>query len=328
MKTKKFIYTVGETGVDQRLDRYLASLPGIASRSYAADLIEKKLVTVNGSLAKSSLILKLEQTVEILLPEKAAPTALVPYNFKLDIIFEDDDLLVINKPSGLVVHPSVGHEGETLVNALLFHTSQLSMKNEMRPGIVHRIDKETSGLLVIAKNDFAHENLSQQFKQKTTHRIYYALVDGAVQSSSGTIQTYLARHPIDRKRYASVRLNNKIVMTYDSELSIGKWAVTHYQKLAQSSAITYMKIRLETGRTHQIRVHLSELGHRLIGDTTYGYPKQKMQHFELNRFFLHAAELGFEHPRSKKYLEFKVNWPAEDLKKILSLGFKNEVLRK
>lgn len=328
MKTNTLTFFVTEDFVNQRLDRYLASLDEISSRSYAKDLIDKKLVFVDGVVAKSSFTLKLNQKVEIQLPEKAVATELVPYDFKLDIIFEDNDLLVVNKPSGLVVHPAAGHQQDTLVNALLHHTQSLSMKNEMRPGIVHRIDKDTSGLLVVAKNDRTHEHLALQFKNKETRRMYYALVDGFFPRNTGTIQSYLARHPSDRKKYASLRDNNKIITTYDESIEIGKWAVTHYEKIAQGSGMSYMKLRLETGRTHQIRVHLSDLGHRLVGDVVYGYPQQKIKNYQLARFYLHAAELGFIHPTTGEKLSFKVNWPADDVKKLNELGFKNEVLAK
>ncbi len=328
MKTNTLKFIVTEDFVNQRLDRYLASLDEISSRSYAQDLIEKKLVMVDGVVARSSLSLKLNQKVEIDLPIKPEASVLIPYDFKLDIVFEDSDLIVINKPSGLVVHPAVGHQQDTLVNALLHHTKDLSMKNEQRPGIVHRIDKDTSGLLVVAKNDRTHESLAEQFKNKTTHRIYYALVDGFFPRSSGTFQSYLIRHPVDRKRYTSIKDNNKIVTTYNGELENGKWAITHYQKIAQASSMSYMKIRLETGRTHQIRVHLSEAGHRLVGDVTYGYPQQKVKAYQTTRFFLHAAELGFVHPTTQHAKLFKVPWPIDDMKKLNEFGFKNEILGK
>ncbi len=316
-----------EEFVGQRLDRVLTSLPQISSRSYAQDLIGKKLVTVNQKEARSSLALKLNQVIEVVLP-KVASTELVPYNFKLDIIFEDDDLIVVNKPSGLVVHPAAGHEQDTLVNALLYHTTQLSMKNEMRPGIVHRIDKETSGLLVVAKNDFTHEALAEQFKNKETHRVYYALVFGNISKKKATIQSYLARHPSDRKRYASLRYNNQIIHEFSDDIQDGKWAVTHYDNIAQSSGMTYIKLKLETGRTHQIRVHMSEQRHSLFGDITYGYSVQKYKEEKLNRFYLHASELGFIHPKNNNTLLFKANWPEADQKKILSYGFKIEDLQK
>jgi 23S rRNA pseudouridine1911/1915/1917 synthase len=327
LKTKKQIQvTVSEEFVGQRLDRFLITIPEILSRSYAQDLIEKNLVSVDQKVMRASFALKLNQTVIVEFPE-VAPSVLMPFNFPLDIIYEDRDLIVINKPSGLVVHPAVGHEQDTLVNALLFHTRDLSMKNEQRPGIVHRIDKETSGLLVVAKNDMVHEALALQFKNKSTHRVYYALVEGQLNKKSGTIQTYLARHPTDRKKYASVRADHKVIKQQDPNQEVGKWAVTHFERLAQTGSMTYLKIKLETGRTHQIRVHLSEQGNRLVGDLNYGYSSLLYKKNELSRFYLHAAELGFIHPRTSQDLFFKVGWPEKDLEKIISFGFKHELFK-
>lgn len=310
-----------------RLDKYLSGLEEISSRNYAKNLIEKDLVLVNGKPAKASMILTEGQKIEILLPE-LAPTELQPYDFKLDIIFEDSDLIVVNKPSGLVVHPAAGHQQDTLVNALLFHTRELSMKNEMRPGIVHRIDKETSGLLVVAKNDRAHEKLSQQFKNKTTHRIYYALLDGLLPKITGTCKSYLARHTQDRKKFASVRENNRIITEPDLTIANAKWAVTHFTKLAHHSNMSYVKLKLETGRTHQIRVHMGELGHSIIGDTLYGYSIKKKKDLSLDRFYLHAAELGFVHPSTSESMLFKAAWPAQNLKKIIEFGFDHDKISK
>lgn len=328
MKTKPAIrHTVAAEFAGQRLDRYLTSLPEIISRSFAQDLIEKKLVLVDSKEARASLALKQDQVVEVSIPEVAEPSELIPYDFPLDIVFEDSDLIVLNKPSGLVIHPAAGHEQDTLVNALLHHTKDLSMKNEQRPGIVHRIDKETSGLIVVAKNDLAHEKLAQQFKDKTTHRIYYAVALGSLARKAGTARSYLARHPSDRKRYASIRDNNKIISIFDEEFQDGKWAVTHYEKLAQSSGFSYVKLKLETGRTHQIRVHLSEMGNPLVGDIQYGYSAQKYKNEKLKRFYLHAAELGFIHPTTNESLLFKIDWPSEDRKQILNWGFTDENIK-
>jgi len=328
LKTKTPLrLTVTAEFVGQRLDRFLTSFPEIISRSFAQDLIEKKLVLVDAKEARASLALKLNQEVEVHLPEVPETTELVPYDFPLDIVFEDADLIVVNKPSGLVIHPAAGHEQDTLVNALLHHTKDLSMKNEQRPGIIHRIDKETSGLLVIAKNDLAHEKLAQQFKNKTTHRIYYAVVMGALPKNRGALKSYLARHPSDRKRYASVRDGHKIITTFDENFDAGKWAVTHFEKIAQSSGLSYVKLKLETGRTHQIRIHMSEFGHPLVGDVQYGYSLQRAKNEGLNRFFLHAAELGFVHPTTNQEVLFKVEWPLADKQRILNWGFSDENLK-
>lgn len=319
------VITTDDSGL--RLDKYLSNLEEISSRNYAKNLIDKDLVTVNGKKVKASHMVAEGQLVELALPELVA-TELIPYDLKLDVLFEDSDLLVVNKPSGLVVHPAAGHQQDTLVNALLFHTQDLSMKNELRPGIVHRIDKETSGLLVVAKNDRAHEKLSQQFKDKTTHRMYYALLDGQLPKINGVFKSFLARHPYDRKKFASLKENNKIITDENFEAVNGKWAVTHFTKVAQHSNMSYAKLKLETGRTHQIRVHMSELGHAILGDSLYGYSVKKKKELDLQRFYLHAAELGFVHPSSKENMVFKVGWPQQDNKKLLELGFDHDKLSK
>ncbi len=303
-----------------RLDKWLAEQISDLSRSHAASLIEANHVKVNGVGAKSSYVIKNADIIEVTLPEVES-TELVPVDIPIDVRFEDEDLLVVNKPSGLVVHPAAGHHQDTLVNALLFHVKDLSMKNQKRPGIVHRIDKETSGLLVIAKNDLAHEKLASQFKNKTSHRVYYAVVSGVVKKDSGTISSYLMRNPSDRKKYSSLRQKNKIVNQYGGDIENAKWAVTHYQVIHRTSKMTLIKLRLETGRTHQIRVHLSELGHPIIGDAIYGYSAKNQLPKDLTRFYLHAAELGFLHPRTSSPLSFTVDWPEEDLKLIQSWGF-------
>lgn len=315
--------SVEEAGT--RLDKYLAGLEEISSRNYAKHLIDSGLVTVNGKKTKASFVLSAGNIVEFSLPPPQS-TELLPYNFKLDIVFEDRDILVVNKPSGLVVHPAAGHQQDTLVNALLNHTQDLSMKNEVRPGIVHRIDKETSGLLVIAKNDRSHEHLAEQFKQKTTHRVYYALLAGALPRMSGTSRSYLARHPVDRKRFASMRENNRIITDADLELPHSKWAVTHFQKVAQHEGMSYVRLQLETGRTHQIRVHMSELGFPLVGDTLYGFSVKKHRELGLQRFYLHAAELGFRHPSTNQDLLFRVPWPEADDTFLKTHGFDHEKL--
>lgn len=304
-----------------RLDKALAMLPEISTRSRAAHLIESENVSVNGRLAKASLSLKLEDEVTVKLPPPV-PSELQPYDFKLDVLFEDADLIVINKPSGLVVHPAAGHAHDTLVNALISHTENLSMKfGEERPGIVHRLDKETSGIIVIAKNDRAHEALTAQFKERSTHRVYFAVAIGTSKNLSGSFKSFLARHPVDRKRYSSVLgSDRKPLQDKDNAPEIGKWAVTHYEVLQRKSGLSYLKLKLETGRTHQIRVHLSENGLPIAGDIVYGADK-KIKTLEarstqeevrsLNRFLLHAAELGFTHPRTQERMSFQQDWPED-----------------
>lgn len=309
-----------------RLDKAIALIAEIGTRSRASHLIENSSVLLNGKVVKASAVVKENDLIEISLPQPE-PTELQPYDLKLDVLFEDEDLIVINKPAGLVVHPAAGHAHDTLVNALLAHTDDLSMKfGEERPGIVHRLDKETSGVIVIAKNDRTHEALTAQFKERSTHRIYYAVGIGTVKNLHGVIKSFLARHPIDRKKYASVLgRDKKPLQDKEDPPSIGKWAVTHYEVLSRKSGLSYLKLKLETGRTHQIRVHLSESGIPIAGDQLYGADK-KVKNIEakatqedirsLSRFLLHAAELGFTHPRTQERLVFKQDWP-EDIQSLL-----------
>ncbi|MEK7355782.1 MAG: RluA family pseudouridine synthase, partial [Bdellovibrionota bacterium] len=228
---------------------------------------------------------------------------------------EDSELLVVDKPAGLVVHPAYGHAQDTLVNALLHHTQDLSMGfNEQRPGLVHRIDKDTSGLLVIAKNEAAQRFIAMQFQAKTTHRLYLAIAFGRFAKESGTYSSYLKRHPDDRKRVASVPVNA-------DGTSEGKLAITHYRVIQyHSTGLSLVELRLETGRTHQIRVHLSENQHPIAGDDTYGGKTRanglKAVHLrktiqEMPRFALHAAELGFDHPTTHERMIFKAPWPKD-----------------
>jgi len=309
-----------------RLDKALALRPEIETRSRASHLIEDGRVFVNGRPGKASSVLKNGDEISIQLPEPE-PTELVAYDFPLDILFEDEHVIVINKPSGLVVHPAAGHAQDTLVNALIHHTKDLSMKfGEQRPGIVHRLDKETSGILVVAKNDKAHDVLTRQFKERSIHRIYYAVCIGIPKPGKGTSQSYLARHPGDRKRYASVLGEDRKIQTAKTpEPPSGKWAVTHYEMVNNHGGLSYNKMKLETGRTHQIRVHLSEKGTPIAGDDLYGADKKikniasktvQSELKKLDRFLLHAAELGFTHPLTGKDLFFKQDWP-EDIKALI-----------
>lgn len=315
-----------------RLDKALALLPEVETRSRAAHLIESNSVLVNGKACKASWAVKEGDQLQITLPA-AEPANLQPYDFKLDILFEDADVIVINKPSGLVVHPAAGHAHDTLVNALIAHTQDLSMKyGEVRPGIVHRLDKETSGILVVAKNDFAHEHLTQQFKNRSTHRIYFAVALGASRLPQGSFKSFLARHVVERKKYASVLGDDKKPwIDVENPPDIGKWAVTNYEVLSRKSGLNYLKLKLETGRTHQIRVHLSENGLPIAGDTLYGGDK-KIKSLEssstqadvkaLDRFLLHAAELGFTHPRTEEQMMFRQEWPQDILSLLKKWGLR------
>lgn len=299
-----------------RLDKFLSLNEKIRTRSRAEHLISADYVLVQNKKAKSSYTLKLHDQVDVRIPlEKERK--LEPVDLSLDIVFEDRDIIVVYKPAGLVVHPSAGHETNTLVNGLLFHTSDLSMKfNEERPGIVHRIDKETSGLLVVAKNDLSHERLVQQFQSRKVHRIYKALVHGEFLVNQGRIESELGRHPTDRKRFASVKG--------------GKWSATRYKVLKSAQQMSYLELKLETGRTHQIRVHMSEKGHPLVGDNLYGASKKvrsiKSKETQdevrgLSRFLLHAEQLGFEHPQNGQWMQFEKGWPEEDLRHLINWGF-------
>lgn len=309
---------------DLRIDKALATLEKIGTRSQAARLIQQGLIRINGKVLKPSYLTLLGDLIDIQIPITMT-SVLVPYEFKLSIPYEDEDLLVVDKPAGLVVHPAYGHAQDTLVNALMHHTSNLSQGfNETRPGLVHRIDKDTSGLLVIAKNEEAQRFIAMQFQAKTTHRLYRAIAFGKFVREEGKIQSYLRRHPDDRKRVASTPLN-------EDGTSEGKLAITHYKAVAyHSTGLSLVELRLETGRTHQIRVHLSESGHPIVGDNTYGASKRvkslKSVHLrkmieELPRFALHAMELGFVHPRTKKTMRFRAPWAKDLLPLIDRCGF-------
>lgn len=325
MDSEEIHHTVPEASASVRIDKYLSQLPEIKTRSRAEYLLDSGCVFVNGKSVKASYKVKPGDVINLQIPTVAVNQPLAKLDLELDIVFEDKDLLVVNKPAGLVVHPAAGHQNDTLVNALIHHTEDLSMKfGEDRPGIVHRIDKETSGLLVIAKNDESHAILSQQFKDRTINRIYEAVVIGNFLPSEGRITSYLARHPIDRKRYASVkevsqRLSEKLINPLP--VPAGKWAATNFHLLKSQNFLSLVQLKLETGRTHQIRVHLSEKGFPIIGDHVYG-SAAKMKHLkpdiikdfrEFNRFFLHAKTLGFIHPRTKAPLFFERPWPMNEL---------------
>lgn len=314
----KFTTSPEQAGL--RLDKALSFFEMIGSRSRAALLIEKGLVKVAGRPERASYLLQVGDLVEVFVPLRETKT-LRPLNLQLDLLYEDDDLIVLDKPAGLVIHPAAGHAQDTLVNALIAHTPNLSMKfGEQRPGIVHRLDKETSGVLVVAKNDFTHEHLTRQFRERTIHRIYQAVVYGSFQRTPMRIQSYLSRHPVERKKFSSLRGNDKKIQREpEPSPSHGKWAVTHAKALSFSKGLSLLEVRLETGRTHQIRVHLSESGYPLVGDSLYGAearrkslasPSLRVEISTLQRFLLHARELGFTHPRSAERMHFVRDWPG------------------
>ncbi len=280
-----------ENGI--RLDAFVSGVCDV-SRSLAADIIDQGLVTVNGKKAKKSAKLSIGDEVSVEMPDLLEPEA-IPQDIPLDIVYEDSDLLVVNKPKGMVVHPAPGNPDGTLVNALLHHCkgSLSGINGVLRPGIVHRIDKDTSGLLIVAKNDKAHNHLAEQIKEHSFTREYRAIVYGNVKNESGTVDAPIGRDPKNRQRMAVVYVNSKP-------------AVTHYEVLKRYEGFTFMKFRLETGRTHQIRVHMASLGHPLAGDPVYG-PKKVIT--SLQGQCLHAGLIGFIHPTSGEYMEFSSEIP-------------------
>jgi 23S rRNA pseudouridine1911/1915/1917 synthase len=304
--------TVPEETEPERVDIFVARMVEGLTRSTVQRLIEEGNVTVNGGGCRASLKLLGGEEVVVRLPPPV-PATPVPETIPLDIRYEDSDLVVVNKPAGMVVHPGAGNFSGTLVNALLAHCTDLSgVGGELRPGIVHRIDKETSGLLVVAKNDRAHEGLARQFREHSIKRIYQALVFGSPREETGRIEAALSRHPVDRKKMTGKR-------------GEGKAAVTRWKVLARFDGVTLVQLRLETGRTHQIRVHLSEAGYPLVGDSVYGGtarepgirdPELRREVHLLGRQALHAKVLGFIHPVSREYLEFEAELP-EDFARLL-----------
>ncbi len=275
-----------------RLDIFVSSKAEV-SRSRAAQLIEEEYVLVNGKASSKNTKLHNGDNVLITLPEPSEYNV-KPENIPLDIVFEDNDLLVVNKPKGMVVHPAAGNFEGTLVNALMFHCgdSLSGINGVMRPGIVHRIDKNTSGLLMVAKNDFSHNFLAEQIKEHSFTREYEAVVYGNVKNDSGTIDAPIGRHPVKRKHMAVV--------------AGGRNAVTHYRVLERLNGFTHLALRLQTGRTHQIRVHMAYLGHAVAGDDVYG-PKKVITSLEGQ--CLHAKKIGFIHPTTKNYMEFESDLP-------------------
>jgi 23S rRNA pseudouridine1911/1915/1917 synthase len=299
----------------ERLDTFIAeSLPEV-SRSQLKKLINSGQITLNGATTKASTKLKGGEQIQIELPAPE-PIEALPEAIPLDVLYEDQDLIVINKPAGMVVHPAAGHSHGTLVNALLYHCQDLAgIGGDLRPGIVHRIDKDTAGVIVATKNDQSHQHLAAQFKDHSIKRHYLALVHGAPDTPSGTIDQPIGRHPTQRKKMSGKSRN-------------GKRAVTHWQILKQYniSRLTLLKLRLETGRTHQIRVHFSEINCPLVGDPLYGNRSRviAIKDMELRQKIdqlpgqaLHAQSLGFIHPRSGKYLEFFSEIP-ETLQSIIT----------
>lgn len=283
--------TAEENGT--RLDTYLADTMNDISRSYLQKLIHDQFILVNQKVVKANYKVKTGDKLLVQIPE-AAPISILPEPMHLDIVYEDSDLLVVNKPVGMVVHPAHGHYSGTLVNGLLAHCTDLSgINGKMRPGIVHRIDKDTSGLLMVAKNDLAHQHLATQLKEHRMQRAYYALVQGIISEPAGLVDAPIGRHETDRKKMA-VTLKNS------------KEARTHYYVKERFDRTTFIECRLDTGRTHQIRVHMAYLGHPLVGDPLYGTRKNNL---DFPGQALHAYALGFVHPRTNQTLYFESPLP-------------------
>lgn len=277
----------------ERLDKYISILYPEQSRSFFQKLIKDGHVLVNDTPEKANYRLRVEDLISVTIPD-AVETPILPENIPLDILYEDDDLLVVNKPKGMVVHPSAGHYTGTLVNAIMYHCkdSLSGINGEIRPGIVHRIDMDTTGSLIVCKNDESHIFIAEQIKEHSVTRKYRGIVYGGVSDDEGTIDAPIGRHPTDRKKMAIV--------------PNGKPAVTHYRVLQRFERYTYMEFQLETGRTHQIRVHMASIGHPLLGDAVYSSGKSP---YHLQGQTLHAMTIGFIHPATREYLEITAPLP-------------------
>lgn len=303
----RMVFTADSDG--ERTDVFLHGRFPDFSRSYLQKLIKDGCVTVNGKIAKNGQKLLGDEIVAIEIPDEVKPDIL-PEPIPLEILYEDEDLLVVNKPKGMVVHPAAGHYSGTLVNALLYHCDGClsGINGVLRPGIVHRIDRDTTGSLLVCKNDMAHHSLAKQLKDHTVSRCYRAIVRGRLCVEEGTVDAPIGRHPTDRK---------KMAVNYKN----GKNAVTHYRVLQRFSAFTYIECRLETGRTHQIRVHMASVGHPLLGDSVYGPEKSPFRHLEGQ--CLHAMTLGFTHPRTGNTIECAAPLPQyfeKLLKRLQDIG--------
>jgi len=285
-------FKVEEEDAGTRIDKYISNLMEGKSRSFIQGMIEKGVVLVNGNIKKSNYTVRTGDVICVTIPEPVE-MSIKPEKISLEILYEDADLVVVNKKQGMVVHPASGVYSGTLVNALLDHCTDLSgINGVLRPGIVHRIDKDTSGILVVAKNDNAHNILAHQLKEHSMTRVYYALVEGIVKQDEGVVDAPLGRHPLEKIKMAVVR--------------DGRNAVTRYRVIKRYKAQTLVECVLETGRTHQIRVHMAHIGHPVVGDPVYGHKKQR---FKLEGQLLHAKKLGFIHPSTNEYVEFESPLP-------------------
>lgn len=291
----------------KRLDSYIPDHIEDVSRSYISNLIKEGLILVNGQKKKPKYIVKKGDIIQIQLPEEE-PLEPVAEEIPLDIIYEDKDIIIVNKPKGMVVHPAPGNKTQTLVNALLNHTDNLSTINgPIRPGIVHRLDKDTSGLLIVAKNNFAHENIVKQLKNHEIKRIYVALVHGIIAREQATINAPIGRNPKNRLKMAVTTVNSKE-------------AITHYRVIERFDRYTYVELSLVTGRTHQIRVHMAYINHPVVGDPLYTRRKNE---FGIKSQLLHAKKLAFKHPTTGRYMEFEAEVPEEFRQTIKLLRLRN-----
>ncbi|EFE11764.1 pseudouridine synthase, RluA family [Clostridium sp. M62/1] len=291
-----------------RIDKFLSEACDGLSRSYLQKLLKSELVEVDKRTVKNSYKLSAGEKIEFEVPEAAEPE-IKAEDIPLDIIYEDSDIILVNKPKGMVVHPAAGHYSQTLVNGLMYHCRDglSGINGVLRPGIVHRIDMDTTGVLIVCKNDFAHNAIAEQLKVHSITRKYFAIVHGVIQEDEGTVDAPIGRHPVDRKKMSINRKN-------------GKEAVTHYRVLERFRQFTYVECQLETGRTHQIRVHMASIGHPLLGDSVYGPSKIP---FKLQGQTLHAGVLGIVHPRTGNYMEFSAPLPeyfSELLDKLRKIG--------
>ena len=290
----EFRFEITEEMEDERIDKCLSMLIDSLSRSFIQKMIKEDAVTVNGRPVKGSYKVKTDDEVAFYLPEAVEPD-IQPENIPLDVLYEDKDVIVVNKPKGMVVHPAAGHYSGTLVNALMYHCgSELSgINGVMRPGIVHRIDMDTTGSLIVCKNDLSHNCIAAQLKEHSVTRRYHAICFGEIKEDAGVIDKPIGRHPVERKKMA---INDKN----------GKHAVTHYRVLRRFNGYSYIECELETGRTHQIRVHMASIGHPLLGDEIYSTKKSP---FKLQGQTLHAKILGFIHPSTNDYVEVDAPLP-------------------
>jgi 23S rRNA pseudouridine1911/1915/1917 synthase len=297
MMLEKMEFKVEEEDAGTRIDKYISNLMEGKSRSFIQGMIEKGAVLVNGNIKKSNYTVRTGDAILVTVPEPVE-MSIKAEKIPLEILYEDADMVVVNKKQGMVVHPASGVYSGTLVNALLDHCTDLSgINGVLRPGIVHRIDKDTSGILVVAKNDNAHNILAHQLKEHSMTRVYYALVEGIVKQDEGVVDAPLGRHPVEKIKMAVVR--------------DGRSAVTRYRVIKRYKAQTLVECMLETGRTHQIRVHMAHIGHPVVGDPVYGHKKQR---FKLEGQLLHAKKLGFIHPSTGEYVEFESPLPDYFLK--------------